>query len=101
MYMPREILPRLLGRMFPRIVANAKEAPIKTKYRPRKKFYGNLLKGILFKCSGRFSRAQMASQQRYHQGRIPLSSISEKVQYAFGTISLKYGSLGLKVYLLN
>jgi ribosomal protein S3 len=43
----------------------------------------------------------MASYQKYTKGSVPLSTLSKNVAYAFGTISLKYGSLGLKVYLLK
>lgn len=43
----------------------------------------------------------MASYQKYNKGSVPLSTISKNIKYAFGTISLKYGSLGLKVYLLQ
>jgi ribosomal protein S3 len=55
----------------------------------------------MFKCAGRFSRAQMASYQVYKQGCMPLSTIKHNIKYAFGTVSLKYGSLGLKVFIFG
>jgi small subunit ribosomal protein S3 len=99
LYLPREIIPKLLNRLFPR------------KFIGRRAFNRNkhkvgfvkkpLVRGIMFKCAGRFSRAQMASYQVYKQGCMPLSTIKHNIKYAFGTVSLKYGSLGLKVFIFG
>jgi len=101
LYIPREILPKIISRIFPKA-----RFFFKKKAKKKGEFNLNLkrkplAKGIMFKCAGRFSRAQMASYQVFKEGGVPLSTIAANVKYAFGTISLKYGSLGLKVFVVT
>jgi len=98
----------LPGEIIPRIISQFEGTPRKNIFRVRQSAlkrvsgsvgaFGSALKGMFFNCKGRFTRAQMASHLRFQGGSMPLSAISKDIKYAFDTISLKYGSLGLKVY---
>lgn len=101
LYLPGELIPRILQKFN----LPFSHDPLKTSTshllgsdsRPR--VFSRSLEGILFNCKGRFTRAQMASHYRFQAGRMPLTTISKNILYQFGTVSLKYGSLGVKVYL--
>lgn len=43
----------------------------------------------------------MASRANYQRGEMPLTFIKKNILYSFGTISLKYGALGVKVFLVR
>lgn len=40
---------------------------------------------------------KMAAHFRFKWGRMPLSTMMNDIRYAFGTLALKYGSLGIKL----
>lgn len=95
LYLPREIIPFLLQKFEGRMPMYKNGVLL-----PRKPgMFGTSFSGLTFKCSGRFTRAQMASTLFFRKGKMPLSTIHQQISYAFGTLSLKYGALGLKIYL--
>jgi len=96
--LPGEILGRLINKLQQRKNRNFFKSKKKRSFKPRFLF-GKSFKGLLVKCRGRFTRQQMASSMVFHAGRMPLSSINHNVDYAAGTIALKYGALGIKVYM--
>jgi len=55
--------------------------------------------GFYAKCSGRFTRKERAAKHTYRSGKLPLGSSSVPITYSFGTVALKYGAVGLKIYL--
>lgn len=57
--------------------------------------------GILIECSGRFDRKERASKVRAGSGKIPLNSISSRVEYSLKNVVLKYGICGIKVWLYH
>lgn len=57
-----------------------------------------LLSGFRIKCSGRFSRAQMASVTIERAGSLSLSSIKNLVSMGYSTAFLRYGACGIKVW---
>lgn len=101
LYLPGELIPRILQKYNLPIsldpLGNSTPQQLLSDNRPR--VFSRALEGILFNCKGRFTRAQMASHYRFQAGRMPLTAISKNILYQFGTVSLKYGSLGVKVYL--
>jgi len=58
------------------------------------------IRGLLVKCAGRFTRQQRASFNIFKYASVPLSTLSSKVNYIFRTTPLKFGAVGLKIFLL-
>jgi ribosomal protein S3 len=59
------------------------------------------IRGVMIKCSGRFTRKQRATNKVFKLGLIGLSTIQLPLNYFFGTTALKFGAVGIKVYLLK
>jgi len=57
------------------------------------------LKGLKILCSGRLNGAEMAKTQIIKIGRIPLQTISAKVNYGFAKAHTKFGVIGIKVWI--
>lgn len=57
------------------------------------------VRGLLAVCSGRFTRQQMASLVRFRTGAVSSSTIESPMDYGFGSVALKYGAVGIKIYL--
>ncbi len=57
------------------------------------------LKGLKILCSGRLNGAEMAKTQIIKIGRIPLQTISVKVNYGFAKAHTKFGVIGIKVWI--
>jgi hypothetical protein len=55
--------------------------------------------GYRFDFSGRFTRKQRASRLSYKGGSVPFSSLSSKIDYEEGSVILKYGKCGVKIWL--
>lgn len=55
--------------------------------------------GLSFICSGRITRRQMASCMRFQTGASSKGTIESPMDYAQGSVPLKYGVVGVKVYL--
>lgn len=56
------------------------------------------VKGIKILCSGRLSGAEMARSESYKEGSIPLSSISNSIDYSMTEAKTKYGIVCFKVW---
>lgn len=72
---------------------NLKER-IKTKYRMNRG-----LNGFKIHCIGRFSRKQRRSSIWFSRGKLPLSTISANIDYAFYTIPQKNSAVTIRVWL--
>lgn len=57
------------------------------------------IRGLSIVCSGRINRKQMASRVKFQIGAASKGTIESPLDYAQGVISLKYGTIGVKVYL--
>ena len=56
------------------------------------------LKGIKIMCSGRLGGAEIARNEQYHEGSIPLQTIRADIDYGFAEAHTTYGRIGVKVW---
>ena len=56
-------------------------------------------KGIKVKCSGRLGGAEIARDESYHEGTIPLQTIRADIDYGFAEAATTYGRIGIKVWI--
>ena len=56
-------------------------------------------KGIKVKCSGRLGGAEIARDESYHEGTIPLQTIRADIDYGFAEAATTYGRVGVKVWI--
>lgn len=57
------------------------------------------VKGIKTNVSGRLGGVEMAREEGYSEGVIPLSTLRANIDYAFEIAHTKYGSIGVKVWI--
>ena len=55
--------------------------------------------GIRIACSGRLGGAEMARNEHYKEGRIPLHTLRADIDYATATSRTTYGAIGVKVWI--
>lgn len=56
-------------------------------------------KGIKIRCSGRLGGAEIARDESYHEGTIPLQTIRADVDYGTAESATTYGRIGVKVWI--
>jgi small subunit ribosomal protein S3 len=56
-------------------------------------------KGIKIKCSGRLGGAEIARNEQYHEGSIPLQTLRADIDYGFAEAKTTYGRIGVKTWL--
>ena len=56
-------------------------------------------KGVKTNCSGRVGGAEMARDEFYHEGTIPLQTLRADIDYGFAEANTTYGKIGVKVWL--
>ena len=56
-------------------------------------------KGIKVKCSGRLGGAEIARNEHYHEGTIPLQPLRADIDYGFAEANTTYGKIGVKVWI--
>lgn len=56
-------------------------------------------KGIKLKCSGRLGGAEIARDEGYHEGSIPLQTLRADIDYGFAEAKTTYGRIGVKVWI--
>ncbi|MBN2158817.1 MAG: 30S ribosomal protein S3 [Spirochaetes bacterium] len=57
--------------------------------------------GIKVLCSGRLNNAEMARQESYKEGRIPLHTLRADIDYGFAEALTTFGLIGVKVWIYN
>ncbi len=57
--------------------------------------------GIKIMCGGRLGGAEMARQEQYKDGRIPLHTLRADIDYATYTSHTTYGAIGVKVWIFR
>jgi small subunit ribosomal protein S3 len=57
--------------------------------------------GIKVVCSGRLNNAEMARQEAYKEGRIPLHTLRADIDYGFAEALTTFGLIGIKVWIYN
>jgi small subunit ribosomal protein S3 len=55
--------------------------------------------GVRILCSGRLGGAEMARQEQYKEGRIPLHTLRADIDFARATAKTSYGTIGVKVWI--
>lgn len=55
--------------------------------------------GIRISCSGRLGGAEMARNEQYKEGRIPLHTLRADIDYAKAISKTTYGTIGVKVWI--
>lgn len=55
-------------------------------------------KGIKIKCSGRLNGVEMARQESYLEGSLPLQTLRANIDYGFAEAHTTYGVLGIKAW---
>ncbi|MFA5088032.1 MAG: 30S ribosomal protein S3 [Candidatus Omnitrophota bacterium] len=56
------------------------------------------VKGIKISCGGRLNGAEMARNEKYLQGKLPLQTFRADVDYGFAEAHTTYGTLGVKAW---
>jgi small subunit ribosomal protein S3 len=56
-------------------------------------------RGIKIKVSGRLGGAEIARDECYHEGTIPLQTIRADIDYGFAEAATTYGRIGVKVWI--
>ncbi len=56
-------------------------------------------KGIKISCSGRLGGAEMARNEMYHEGSVPLQTLRADIDYGFAEAQTTYGLIGVKVWI--
>ena len=57
--------------------------------------------GIRINCSGRLGGAEIARQEWYREGRVPLHTLRADVDYGVATAFTTYGTCGIKVWIFK
>ena len=59
----------------------------------------NGAKGIKIACSGRLGGSEMARNENYHEGTVPLQTLRADIDYGFTEAKTTYGRIGVKVWI--
>lgn len=55
--------------------------------------------GIKILCKGRLGGAEIAREEKYHEGKVPLSTFRADVDFGFSVAQTTYGTIGIKVWI--
>jgi small subunit ribosomal protein S3 len=73
--------------------------------RAMKKAVGQALKfgakGIKLRCKGRLAGAEIARQEWYREGRVPLHTLRAFIDYGFAEARTTYGVIGVKAWIFH
>ncbi len=56
------------------------------------------VKGVKTMCAGRLGGAEIARDESYHEGTIPLQTLRADIDYGFAEANTIYGKIGVKVW---
>jgi small subunit ribosomal protein S3 len=59
------------------------------------------VRGIKVMVAGRLGGAEIARDETYHEGTIPLQTIRADIEYGFAEAATTYGRIGVKVWIYN
>jgi len=57
--------------------------------------------GCKIVCSGRLGGAEMARQEKYKEGRIPLHTLRANIDYGYTVAKTTYGIIGVRVWIFH
>ena len=73
--------------------------------RAMKKAVGQALKfgakGVKIRCKGRLAGAEIARQEWYREGRVPLHTLRAFIDYGFSEAKTTYGIIGVKAWIFH
>jgi len=73
--------------------------------RAMKKAVGQALKfgakGVKIRCKGRLAGAEIARQEWYREGRVPLHTLRAFIDYGFAEAMTTYGVIGVKTWIFH
>jgi len=73
--------------------------------RAMKKSVGQALKfgakGVKIRCKGRLAGAEIARQEWYREGRVPLHTLRAFIDYGFAEAHTTYGVIGVKTWIFH
>jgi small subunit ribosomal protein S3 len=55
--------------------------------------------GIKLRCAGRLGGAELARSEQYKDGKIPLHTLRENIDYGFAEAKTLAGAIGVKVWI--
>ncbi len=55
--------------------------------------------GVKIQCKGRLGGAEIARDEKYHDGKVPLNTFRANVDYGFAEAKTTYGTIGCKVWI--
>lgn len=55
--------------------------------------------GIKVKCKGRLGGAEIAREEKYHEGKVPLGTFRADIDYGFAEAFTTYGTIGCKAWI--
>ncbi len=55
--------------------------------------------GIKIRCAGRLGGAELARVESYHEGKVPLHTLREEIDYGFAEAKTVYGKIGVKCWI--
>jgi small subunit ribosomal protein S3 len=58
-------------------------------------------KGIKLRCKGRLAGAEIARQEWYREGRVPLHTLRAYIDYGFAEARTTYGIIGVKAWIFR
>ena len=56
-------------------------------------------KGIKCACGGRLGGREIAGNEHYHEGTIPLQTLRADIEYGFAEAATTFGRIGVKVWI--
>ena len=59
----------------------------------------NGAKGVRVACSGRLGGSEMARNESYYEGTVPLQTLRADIDYGFAEAKTTYGRIGVKVWI--
>ncbi len=83
-------------------IAHQLEAKIAFRRAMKKAITGTMrmgAEGVRVLCAGRLGGAEMARNEQYKEGRIPLHTLRADIDFARATAKTTYGAIGVKVWI--
>ena len=55
--------------------------------------------GVKIRCAGRLGGAEIARTERYHEGKVPLHTMRQPIDYGFTEANTVAGKIGIKCWI--
>ncbi len=94
--------PELSARLVAQSIAKQLEGRVNFRRAMKKALAASMksgAEGIRIVCGGRLGGHEIARQEKYHDGRVPLHTLRADIDYATATAHTTYGCIGVKVWI--